>query len=67
MSRRHIAISAVLSVLALGSPLVTARTKPLFDQYFNQGVERYEPGDYQWAITDYTKAIEIYPQSAEPC
>ncbi|QNI77565.1 TPR repeat family protein [Synechococcus sp. MVIR-18-1] len=33
-------------------------------QYFNQGVEKYEVGNYQGAIADWNKAIEINPQDA---
>ena len=64
MSRRTIAIAAALSVLALGSPLITGCTNPLATQYFNQGVEKYEAGNYQGAINDFTKVIEINPQYA---
>ncbi len=64
MSRRTIAIAAALSVLALGSPLITANANPLARQYFDQGLEKYEAGNYQGAIDDYTKAIEINPQNA---
>ena len=64
MSRRTIAIAAALSVLALGSPLITARANPLARQYFNQGVEKYEADNYQGAISDWSKAIEINPQYA---
>ena len=39
MSRRTTAIAAALSVLALGSPLMTGCTNPLETQYLNQGVE----------------------------
>ena len=66
MSRRTIAIAAALSALALGSTLITANANPLFVQSFNQGVEKYEAGNYQGAIADYTKAIEINPQEAIP-
>ena len=64
MSRRTIAIAAALSVLALGSPLITGCTNPLATQYFNQGVEKYDAGNYQGAIDDWSKAIEINPQDA---
>ena len=64
MSRRTTAIAAALSVLALGSPLVIANANPLATQYFNQGVEKYEVGNYQGAIADWNKAIEINPQDA---
>ncbi|WP_051410946.1 tetratricopeptide repeat protein [Synechococcus sp. CC9616] len=65
MSRRTIAIAAALSVLAVGSPLITANANPLATQYFNQGVEKYEAGNYQGAIDDFNKAIEINPQDAD--
>ena len=62
MPRRTIAIAAALSVLTLGSPLVIANANPLADNLFNSGVDKYKQGDYQGAIADYTKAIEINPQ-----
>ena len=61
MSRRTTAIAAALSVLALGLPFGTASANPLANNSFNGGVEKYEQGDYQGAITDFTKAIEINP------
>ena len=64
MSRRTTAIAAALSVLALGSPLITACANPSIDT-FNNGVDKYEQGDYQGAIADYTKAIEINPDFAD--
>ena len=63
MSRRTIAIDAVLYVLALGSPLITANANPLTRQYFDQGLEKYDAGNYQGAIVDYNKAIEIDPNN----
>ena len=62
MSRRTVAIAAALSVLALGSPLIIANANPLADNLFNSGVDKYYQGDYQGAITDYDKAIEIDSQ-----
>ena len=59
MYRRTTAIVVALSVLALASPLITGCTKPLADNSFNSGVDKYEQGDYQGAIADYNKAIEI--------
>ena len=62
MSRRTIAIAAALSVLALGSPLITANANPLARQYYDQGFDKYDAGNYQGATDDYTKTIEIDPQ-----
>ena len=64
MSRRTIAIAAALSVLALGSPLIIANANPLAINSYNSGVDKYEQGDYQGAIADYSKAIEINPEYA---
>ena len=64
MSRRTTAIAAALSVLALGSPLMTGCANPLATQYLIQGVEKYEVGNYQGAIADYDKGIGINPQYA---
>ena len=65
MSRRTITIAAALSVLALGSPLITANANPLATQYFNQGVEKYKAGNYRGAIAAWSKAIEINPRDAD--
>ena len=65
MSRRTIAIAAVLSMLALGSPLIIANANPLANQHFDQGVEKHLAGNHQGAIDDSTKAIEINPQYAD--
>ena len=32
--------------------------------YFNQGNDKYESGDYQGAVSDYDKAIQLDPQFA---
>ena len=65
MSRRTIAITAALSVLALGSPLITANANPLARQYYDQGLDKYDTGNYQGAIADFNKAIEIDSQNAD--
>ena len=64
MSRRSIAIATALSVLALGSPLVGGNANPLATQYFDQGVEKHEAGNYQGAIDDWSRAIAINPKNA---
>ncbi len=65
MFRRTTAITAALSVLALGSPFITSCTNPLADISYDNGLKKYEQGDYQGAIADYTKAIEVNPQNAD--
>ena len=65
MSRRNTAIAAALSVLALGSPLITANANPLARQYYDQGFDKYDAGNYQGAIADFNKGIEIDPHNAD--
>ena len=65
MSRRTTAIAAALSVLALGSPLIIANANPLANNLYNSGGNKYEQGNYQGAIADLTKAIEINPMLAD--
>ena len=65
MSRRTIAIAAALSVLALGSTMITANANPLADNLFSSGVDNHIQGNYQGAIADYTRAIEINPQNVD--
>ena len=64
MSRRTTAIAAALSVLALGSTLISSCANPLAINSCNSGVDKYEQGDYQGAIADSNKAIVINPQFA---
>ena len=64
MSRRTIAIAAALSVLALGSPLITACANPLSTNSHDSGIEKSQQGNYQGAIADFNQAIEINPQHA---
>ena len=65
MPRRTTAIAAALSVLALGISFDYWLRYSLEIQYFNQGL-KYDAGNYQGAIDDYTKAIEINPQMPMP-
>ena len=62
MSRRTFAIAAALSVLALGSPLISSCSNPLTDNLYNSGVVKQKEGDHQSAIDFYDKAIEINPR-----
>ena len=65
MSLRPTALAAALSVLALGSPLISGCTNPLAIISSSRGAEKYEQGDYQGAIADFTRAIEINPRYAD--
>ena len=67
MSRRTIAIATALSVLALGSHLITANANPLARQYFAQGVEKHLLGNHQGAISHFNKSIEIDPKDEFVC
>ena len=62
MPRRSTSIAAALSVLALGSPLMTGCANPLATNFYNSGVEKYVKGDYQVLLTDYSNAILISSQ-----
>ena len=62
MPRRSTSIAAALSVLALGSPLMTGCANPLATNFYNSGVEKYVKGDYQVLFTDYSNAILVISQ-----
>ena len=80
MTRRTTAIAAALSLLPLGQPLILGSTTALAtaavllstqaahaqsaEDYVKRGNSKYRLRDYQGAIADYTKAIEINPQFA---
>ena len=59
MPRRTIAIAAALSVLALGSQLITGCSNSAGDIHSRSADLKYKRGNYQGAIDDYTKAIEL--------
>ena len=64
MSLRRIPLATMLSVIALGSPLILGCTNPVATIYFNSGEAKYDQEDYQGALADYTKSIEINPNDA---
>ena len=57
-------LSSLTAAIVIGTSLITGCTNPLATQYFKQGVEKYEAGNYQGAISDWSKAIEINPRDA---
>ena len=59
MPRRTTPIAAALSVLALGSPLITGCSNSNGIIHFRSADLKYKRGNYQGAIDDYTKAIEL--------
>ena len=65
MSRRTVAIAAALSVLALGSPLVTGCKNSLAINFYNSGVEKHKEDDFQGAIDNYTKTIQVNPKNTD--
>ena len=80
MSRRSTVLAAALSLLPLGHPLVLVSSTALAtgavllstqaadahkaDDYVNRCIGKYRLRDYQGAISDFNKAIEINPQLA---
>jgi len=81
MSRRTSVIIAILSTLSFAPPILFGFTTALTtgaillsnlaanaqsaDTYYNKGNAKSRSGDYQGAIDDYSKAIEINPQDAD--
>ena len=65
MTRRTTAIAAALSVLVLGSPLMTGCSDSAGNIHFTSAALKYDRGNYQGAIADFTRAIEINPQYAD--
>ena len=64
MKRRNQSVVNALSVLALGSVLIAGCSTHRANKSFYSGVEKYDKGDYQGAISDFSMAIEIEPQFA---
>ncbi len=80
MTRLTTAIAAALSLLPLGQPLLLGSTTALAtaavvfstqaahaqsaEDYVKSGQAKFKSRDYQGAIADYNKAIEINPQYA---
>jgi|TARA_B100000959_G_scaffold72699_1_gene77205 tetratricopeptide (TPR) repeat protein len=64
MYRRTTALAGALSVLVLGSPLMTGCSDSAGNIHFTSAGLKYARGNYQGAIADYNKAIEINPQYA---
>ena len=64
MSLRTVPLAAMLSLIALGSPLILGCSNPVATIYFNSGEAKYDQEDYQGALADYTKSIEINPNDA---
>ncbi len=56
---------AALSVLVLGTPLMTGCSNFAAYMALSSADQKYETGDYQGAIADWGKAIEINPQYAD--
>ncbi len=81
MTRLTTAIAAALSLLPLGQPLLLVSTTALAtaavvlstqaahaqsaEDYVDRGNAKYRLRDYQGAIADFTRAIEINPQDAD--
>ena len=80
MTRRTTAIAAALSLLPLGQPLLLGSTTALATAavvlstqaadaqsaavFMKRGYAKFNKGDYQGALADFNKAIEINPQDS---
>ncbi len=64
MYRRTTALAGALSVLVLGSPLMTGCSDSAGNIHFTSAGLKYARGNYQGAIADYTKVISITPKSS---
>ncbi len=62
--KRLIVVALALFVSACAT-YPQSKVKDIAAYYYNQGVARYEKGDYAKAINNYTKAIELKPRYAE--
>jgi len=51
--------------LGVKVPSAPVATGPKADDFFIQGMDKYEKGDYQGAIAAYTQALVLKPNSAE--
>ena len=81
MTRRTTAVAAALSLLPLGQPLLLGSSTALAtgamllstqaahaqsaQVFANRGYAKFQNGDYQGALADFNKAIEINPQDAD--
>jgi len=57
-----IAVTLVLTLICYKTLPIYAQT--LTEEYFKSGVEKADSGDYQGAIKDFNKAIELNPKYA---
>ena len=46
-------------------PVKAEQGGEITEDYLKNGNERYDKGDYQWAIEDFNKAIELNPKNSE--
>ena len=65
-----VAISAIAQptvVFAISAkvPSITVATEPKAEDFFIQGNEKYEKGDYQGAVAAFTQAILLNPSDAQ--
>ena len=65
MKRRNHIIAVTLFVLTLGSPLLIAGAKPLAIKVSNSAKIKYAQGDYQGALSDYNRLLELDPQDLD--
>src|SRR3982751_5329383 len=52
----------IVGLLALSFSVCLGQTLRRAEDYYQRGLARYEKGDVEGAIADYSKAIEMYPK-----
>jgi tetratricopeptide (TPR) repeat protein len=57
-------IAATMVVVEIEKGVAATMAPSLAKEHFNRGFAHYELGEYQWAIYDYDKAIQLNPEDA---
>ena len=56
-----------MSVLALGSTILTDCSNHRANHWFRSGIQKHKKGDHQDAFEDCTKSISVNPMNANAC
>jgi tetratricopeptide (TPR) repeat protein len=59
-------LSVFLSSLLFFLLYISGTQAQVMGAYYTSGIDKSSKGDYQGAITDFTKVIELYPNESKP-